>query len=121
MPSPLEKAEDSASQGPRKGARAHLSDFALSAPNWLAPLGSLELGLQDISLLTAGFQVTYFPPIDPHLLPPPSKKTLLGLIKELPSVLLTQQPGSPQGRALAWVLGQPAEVLAPMSCGMALL
>ena len=58
MPSPLEKAEDSASQGPRKGARAHLSDFALSAPNWLAPLGSLELGLQDSSLLTAGFQVT---------------------------------------------------------------
>lgn len=57
-PAPLEKAEDSASQGPRKGARAHFSDFALSAPNWLAPLGSLELGLQDSSLLTAGFQVT---------------------------------------------------------------
>ena len=34
-------------------------------------------------------------------------------------MLLTQQLGGPQGRALAWVLGQPTEVPAPMGCGPA--
>ena len=42
-----------------------------------------------------------------HLLPPPSKKTLLGLIKELPSGLLTREPGSPQGRRWFGRWGSP--------------
>lgn len=46
-------------KGQKRGQSTFSSDFALPAsPSCLAPLGSLELGLRDTSLLTAGFQVT---------------------------------------------------------------
>lgn len=85
-PSPLEKGEDNVSQGPVKGATAYFLQLcSLYQPLPSCPSGFPGAGAPGQVPLDYWFSGDLVSPNRPtHLLPPPSEKTLLGLIKELP-------------------------------------